>query len=84
MAKQTDKTKVIFRIFRDGEVIALFPEIEENAGCILSYMHIGQHGAASRDIVTDTKLATVEQYAPLYKELQSIGYHLQIRKRINR
>lgn len=41
-------TKVIFRKFRDGSVIALFPNIPwDNNGNIASYMHVGQHGGAS-------------------------------------
>lgn len=78
------KTKVIFRKFKNGEIIALFPELKEGRGLILSYMHIGQHGAASPEIVRDTKPATSEQFAPLYNELTGIGYLLDVRKRLTR
>ena len=80
----TYKTRVIFRAFKSGEIIALFPDIKQGNGLILSYMHIGQHGAASPDIVSDTKPATPEQFAPLFNELAGIGYSLDIRKRITR
>jgi len=78
------KTKVIFRKFKNGEIIALFPELKEGRGLILSYMHIGQHGGASPEIVRDTKPATREQFAPLYNELTAIGYRLEVRKRMTR
>lgn len=78
------KTKVIFRKFKNGEIIALFPELKEGRGLILSYMHIGQHGDASPEIVTDTKPATPEEFAPLYNELTGIGYRLEVRKRLTR
>ena len=46
--KNKDIIKVIFRKFKDGEIIALFPGLKwNNAGDICSYMHIGQHGGAS-------------------------------------
>lgn len=38
----------------------------------MSYMHVGQHGEASRSIGSNLKLATPEEYAPLLRELQSI------------
>ena len=80
------KTKVVFRKFKKtGEVIALFPEQHANAyGDIMSYMHTGQHGAASPRIThVDTTLATPDEYANLLAELKSIGYDdLQIIARI--
>lgn len=80
----TNKIRVIFRAFKSGEIIALFPDIKQGNGLILSYMHIGQHGGASPNIVSDTKPATPEQFAPLLNELTGIGYSLEIRKRITR
>ena len=81
--KSKTMTKVIFRKFGNGEVIALFPDEQERGGYICSYMHIGQHGMADRGIVNKTKLATPTEYAPLLSELKSIGYdNLVIRKRM--
>ena len=42
-------TKVVFRRYPDGQVIALFPDIPWSGrrGEITSYMHVGQHGAAT-------------------------------------
>lgn len=82
MAKDKDTTKVVFRKFKDGEIIALFPEMKEHGGMIMSYMHVGQHGPASTAIVNDTKLATAQEFGPLFMELEAIGYRLAVRKRI--
>ena len=84
MRTKENKTRVIFRVFSNGEVIALFPHIDEGNGNILSYMHIGQHGGASPLIVNDTKPATPEQYKELFAELQGIGYNLATGKRLSR
>ena len=80
-------TKVIFRKFRNGEVIALFPQKPATASgweC-LSYMHVGQHGNADPFIVNNTKPAMPYEYADLYNELNSIGYNkLVVCKRFNK
>ena len=77
-------TKVVFRKFKDGQIIALFPDIiADRLGNIVSYMHIGQHSSASKDIVDITKLASYEEYAPLLKELKRMGYkNLKVCKRL--
>lgn len=70
-------TKVIFRKFKDGEIIALFPQepaTRDGWGC-LSYMHVGQHGSADPMIVHGTKPAKWNEFVELLRELQSIGYN---------
>lgn len=81
-----EKTKVIFRKFKDGDIIALFPEIQadQNYNNCQSYQHIGQHGAASYSLIDTTKPANEMEYQDLYNELTSIGYNLKIQKRINK
>ena len=76
-------TKVIFRKFRDGQIIALFPEIKEKNG-VLSYMAVGQHGEADYNIIRTTKPATPKEYSSLLNELQYIGYNVRICKRLTR
>lgn len=74
----------IFRVYPDGEVIALFPQIAANVGGWLcqSYMHIGQHGGADPLIVCNqTRLAEPKEYKELFAELEQIGYNPVIRKR---
>ena len=77
---------MIFRQWWIGcEIIALFPEIATDTigyNC-QSYMQVGQHGAASPDIITDTKPANLEDgvVKRLIKELEELGYNLEIIKR---
>ena len=50
MQQDQHKTKVIFRKLKDGDIIALFPELPGDMNpyhTCESYMHVGQHGAAS-------------------------------------
>jgi len=77
-------TRMIFRTFKDGEVIALMPEIpHDRMGYYCqSYMHVGQHGAASTGLIAaHTKPSTLEERRPLMRELVSIGYIIELRKR---
>jgi hypothetical protein len=69
-------TKVLFTLI-EGEVLALFPEEAESNNCIMSYMHIGQHGGACKSRLND-KQATREQYKNLEVELRSIDYKLTV------
>ena len=84
-------TKVIFRKFPDGEIIALFPELpgDMKVNHCLSYLHIGQHGCADTAIYYDTKpikFADIEgQNATnfLCRELTAIGYNLTVVSRFS-
>lgn len=77
------KTIVIFRKFKDGEVIALFPAEEwDHKGNCASYIHVGQHGAADYCLLLQTtRLAKPSEYEALRKELESIGYNLDIKSK---
>lgn len=76
----TYKTRVCFRAFPDGDIIALFPD--EITDCIrhfcTSYQHIGQHSDASYDLIHSLRHADPTEYAELYAELTAIGYDLEI------
>lgn len=79
-------TKVIFRKFKDGDVIALFPTLPgtSNVYTCMSYMRVGQHCPANISVYNGgTVLANESEYAPLAKELESIGYVLDVRKRFS-
>jgi len=79
------KTDVIFRKYPNGEIIALFPYEKETRYYCMSYMHIGQHGGADYfGTVQSTKLATEAEYKPLFDELLSIGYDLNVIRKFNR
>lgn len=82
MNKDKFITKVVFRKFQDGQILALFPYDKSNNYCN-SYMHIGQHSDADYDLcIRTTKPARETEYKDLFNELETIGYNLQvIRKR---
>lgn len=89
MQKDTDKTVVIFRVFKDSDnVLALFPfEPGDNKpGTCSSYMHMGQHSSADYNHCLDiTRPAKANEYESLRKELENhVGYNLRIRKRATR
>lgn len=89
-----DHAVVIFRKWRSGgkEVFALFPEIYASEGSngqyylkyCLSYQHLGQHGSAWYEYcIRASRPAKPEEYAELKRELESIGYKLSVRQRLN-
>ena len=85
----TETTIVVFRKWHDdgyiGDgIIALFPELTDEIGKVLSYEHVGQHGDASYNhVIYNSRAATPEEYAALKRELESppYGYKLAVRKR---
>lgn len=79
-----EKTKVIFRKYKDNdEILALFPEeIGSKANLCSSYLHAGQHGDADPSFCTEkTVLATPKEYKSLLDELKTIGYDLVVCER---
>lgn len=73
----SDKMKVIYKVFPEGDVIALFPEFPGDMNpyeTCESYQHIGQHGAASVGLAS-LRPATPTEVDPLRLELESIGYN---------
>jgi hypothetical protein len=77
------KTKVVFRKYKEGDILALFPdEIADPLGNCLSYQHVGQHGAATYEYcIEQTKPAKPEEYQELKRELEGRGYDLEVKKR---
>jgi len=77
------KTVVVFRKYTNGDIIALFPnEIADPNGNCGSYMHVGQHGAATYSkVMKDTKATTEEEHKALEGELTGLGYVLKVMKR---
>ena len=81
------KMVIVFRKFRDGDVIALFPDdIDTFSRTVTSYQHIGQHGGADYShVISITKPATKREFKPLLDELTDmVGYEkseLEIRKK---
>ena len=72
-----NKTVVIFRKFKEGSIIALFPMIEGNRHnyTIDSYMRVGQHSMADyNELLKITKPAAINEYASLKEELENQPY----------
>jgi len=81
--KDKHQTTVIFRKFKEGDIIAFFP-YETERYITPSYMHIGQHGDSDySELINRTKLAHPNEYENLKKELEDIGYNLKIAKKAN-
>lgn len=84
----TISVPVVYRRFKEGDVIALFPSLEWTFGLITSYQHVGQHGGACPLITRSTRPASVNEpdVAALHRELTQIygGVRLVIRKRVRR
>jgi hypothetical protein len=75
--------RVEFRKWRDdGEIFALFPDSPaDDIGNVTSYAHVGQHGAADYDqCIAKSVPASPDEFAPLQKELEKIGYTLTVVK----
>ena len=78
MSNQSPLTKVWFRKFEEGDVIAIFGEIINRDGSLGSYQHVGQHSKASPRLIDDLCPALPREYSALEKELEGIGYNLEI------
>lgn len=75
------KIDVQFRKFKgdyNNQVTAVFPYVIENNFDVLCYSHVGQHSGCHFDYVNMSKKATESEYLPLKRELESIGYELNI------
>lgn len=69
--------RAVFRKFSDGDIIALFPDVENSPGLIMSYMHLGQHsGADYLGVMSETVPASPKEYTPMLNELTRIGYNV--------
>jgi hypothetical protein len=81
------KTVMVFRVWPDGEVLALMPEEPaDNFGYLCSsYTHIGQHGGATYDLcISLTRPATPAERLPLKRELRLRGYDIDTCERAPR
>lgn len=83
MEKDTFKTRAVLRRFKDGgDLLALFPDEDYGNGLIMSYQRVGQHSGADYTYCISASIPVSELEAkPLVRELESIGYNLQIIKR---
>lgn len=82
MEQDTEYTRVTFRKFADGDVIAFIGDFNPVTGMVMSYMHVGQHSDACYP--GSTKPATPTEYADLLAELIRIGYRPRVVRRMVR
>jgi hypothetical protein len=75
-----DADLVVFRRWKNGDIIALFPELPADMSGFLvdAYEHTGQHGGADyHGVVQQTKPCSLDDVADLAAELTRIGYRLR-------
>jgi len=80
----TESTVVIFRMDKEGNVFALFPELPADYQGVYCtcFQHVGQHCAADYyACIAESRPATPAEYADLEAELQQRGYDLEVRQR---
>lgn len=89
MEKDTHITDVIFRVdttkdFK-GTIFALLPhDCATKTGLVQSYQHIGQHSSANYNHCLKTsRLACPSEYTELFKEMENLGYNLNVIKKQN-
>lgn len=81
MSNENVKIDAYFRKFPEGDVIAIWKEesvMFPNYRSWASYMHIGQHSECSPELVSDLVAASEQEYLPLKKELEAIGYSVNV------
>ena len=86
MRRDNFKTEMIFRKEKNGDILAVFPyePYNDTHNVMACYVHVGQHGGCHFDYaLKETKPAKPEEYADLYKELESLGYNIKVVKRRN-
>jgi hypothetical protein len=91
MINNIERVDVIFRLFPDPEyfdnpgieVIAFIQGYDCNPGMIMSYMHLGQHGEASIELINELKPCPINDALPLLRELESIGYAVNVVENFN-
>ena len=82
MSEAKTITRVVYRTYPAGDVVALLLDCEANLGRVVCYQHIGQHGEGVYfGIMGGTRPATEDEIRPLRDELIRIGYAPIFRKR---
>lgn len=76
---------VLFRVEGEGTPVAFFPTLPgtNDPWTVTTYAALGQHSSAAKSYYRDTRPATVDEAAPLKRELESLGYVLTVATRWN-
>ena len=73
------ETKMAFRKFDNGEIIALFvDEVDERFQSCESYMFHGEHAPAEVDLIESLEPANEEEYRSLKLTLEARGYRIAV------
>lgn len=89
MEKDKHITDVVFRCDKSGDfkdvVFAMLPhECDDRNGHVTCYQHVGQHSSANyQGCIKDSRPATEEEYKDLKKEMEGLGYNLNVVKKQN-
>jgi len=67
---------IVFKKFPTGEVIALFPDSTPILGYIDSYMVVGQHSPAHKDLLTDLEDVSPSECGEIIRDLRLVGYEI--------
>jgi len=78
MKQDTYKTKVVFLLEYNLEIFAFFPATPEGNGLYMCYDSVGQHSKSTLMYARECQPATPEQYEPLKRELEGLGYNLEV------
>jgi hypothetical protein len=85
--KSGDVLPVIFKLETNPRnVLAVFPTVPgtNSPYTCLCYAHFGQHASCDQTYAATLKPAKPNEYADLKRELEQIGYHLEVRSRFTR
>lgn len=73
---------VVFLKEDNNDVLAVFPNsygfADNYADTMTCYEHVGQHSTCTYDYVDELTKASEKDYAPLYNELKSVGYNVNV------
>jgi hypothetical protein len=83
MEEEEEPTVVVFRAYKDGTVVALFPELPHSGNLCESYTLVGEGaGADFRKVQAETRPAIKSEYWHTKVVLERIGYKLRILQRV--
>ena len=77
--------EIVFKKDKEtNEVIAFMPyDYQTWQGEFTCYAHLGQHSLTNDEYYRACKLATPDEYKDLKAELESIGYNVEVIKKVN-
>ena len=89
MDKDQYITRVIFKKdynkgIKQWEVFACLVDCDANYGNVVTSQHVGQHSEGSISYCANCKRATMDEFMPLFQELESIGYNLKVIRKFPR